>query len=143
MFVEICLHLDDFIGKHAPYANLLIMSQNFQPGDFLVFQLEAGFALLRLLAVDEDEGGKTWHVAAYGDYFPDVDTAETAASNPRGLAVTQKHIALTNRAFESTQVARLSNLALTDDEAAPLNAWRADADREVSDRSVRLMLGLR
>ena len=23
------------------------MSQNFQPGDFLVFQLEAGFALLR------------------------------------------------------------------------------------------------
>jgi hypothetical protein len=119
------------------------MSQNFQPGDFLVFQLEAGFALLRLLAMDEGESGKTWHVAAYGDLFPDVDTAEAAASSPESLAVSQKHMALTNRAFESTQVARIANIPVTDDEISCLAKWRTDDNREVSDRSVRLMLGLR
>jgi hypothetical protein len=119
------------------------MSQSFQPGDYLVFQLEAGFALLRLLAIDEGESGKTWHVAAYVDLFPDVETAEAAASVPERLAVSGQHMALTNRAFESTQVARIANIALTDDETSGLDKWRTDDTREVSDRSVRLMLGLR
>lgn len=143
LFVESYIHLLDFIGKPPAYANLLTMSQNFQPGDFLVFQLEAGFALLRLLDVDEGDSGKVWHLAAYGDLFPDVDTAEAASSVPIKLTQSNLHIALTNRAFESTQVARISHIPLTEKELEPLSAWRNDGIREVSDRSVRLMLGLR
>lgn len=119
------------------------MSQNFQPGDFLVFQLESGFALLRMLAVDEVEGQKVWHVAAYGDFFPDVDSAESSINEPQRLTVSNQHIALTNRAFESTQVAKIATVPLTEPDMRPLIDWRRDPDREVSDRSVRLMLGLR
>ena len=119
------------------------MSQNFQPGDFLVFQLEAGFALLRLLAVDETEGEKTWHVAGYSDFFLDVDSAETASAEPAKLAISNPHMALNNRAFEATQVAKISNVALVEHELAPLDEWRNIPDHEVSDRSVRLMLGFR
>ncbi|HVF47629.1 MAG TPA: hypothetical protein VNA17_08700 [Pyrinomonadaceae bacterium] len=119
------------------------MSQQFQPGDFLIFQLEAGFALLRLLAIDEVNGGRTWHVAAYEDFFPDVDRAEIAAQNPKRLRRGAGHLALTNRAFESTQVARIANLPLDEDELIPLLEWRNDPARSVSDRSVRLLLGFR
>jgi len=119
------------------------MSQNFQPGDFLVFQLESGFALLRLLAADDTDGAKIWHIAAYGDFFADVESAETAAIAMESLSVANPHIALTNRAFESTQVARIANVPLKDDELAPLSVWRSDPDRQTSDRSVRLMLGIR
>lgn len=119
------------------------MSVNFQSGDFLVFQLEAGFAVLRLLALDETKTGKVWHVRAYGDFFPDVEQAEAASADPLSIAVTTPHIALTNRAFESTQVAKILNAPLTDDEIEPLTQWRNDPNRLVSDRSVRLMLGLR
>ena len=119
------------------------MSQNFQPGDFLVFQLEAGFALLRLLAIDEVEGDRVWHVIGYGDFFLDVDTAETASATPASLSLNNPHIALTNRAFESTQVAKIANVPLTDEELAPLKNWQDDENSEVSDRSVRLMMGLR
>ncbi len=119
------------------------MSQNFQPGDFLVFQLEAGFAMLRLLAVEHEEGGKTWHVAAYDDFFPDVETAEAGAADARVLSLSKAHIALTSRAFESTQVARILNVPLTEREVEPLNSWRSDPNRKVFDRSVRLLLGLR
>lgn len=119
------------------------MSQNLQPGDFLVFQLESGFALMRLLAMDEDEGGKTWHVAAYGDFFPDVESAEAATARPESLGPGNPHLALTNRAFESTQVAKIASIPLTARETEPLTTWKKDPDRQVSDRSVRLMLGLR
>ena len=50
---------------------------------------------------------------------------------------------LTNRAFESTQVARIANSSLTSEELAPLDKWRADPEGNISDRSIRLMLGLR
>ena len=119
------------------------MSQDLKAGDFLVFQLEAGFGLLRLLAIDESDGAKTYHLAAYNEFFPDVDTAEAAAANPSGLSVSSSHLALTERAFESTQVARIGNSSVTDDEAGLLSRWRTGEAREISDRSVRLMLGLR
>ena len=119
------------------------MSQDLKAGDFLVFQLEAGFGLLRLLGVDEADGVKTFHLAAYNEFFPDVDTAEAAASNPGSLSVSSAHLALTERAFESTQVARIGNSSVTDDEDQRLSAWRTSGDGEISDRSVRLMLGLR
>ena len=119
------------------------MPQNFQPGDFLVFQLEAGFALLRLLGIDEVEVDRVWHVIGYGDFFLDVDTAEIASATPASLSLNNPHIALTNRAFESTQVAKIANVPLTDEELEPLNIWRNDENHKVADRSVRLMMGLR
>lgn len=115
------------------------MLQSFQPGDFLVFQLEAGFALLRVLAIDED----AWHVAAYDELFADVESAETAANAPENLNVSSLHIALTKRAFESTQVAKIANCYLKQSELAALNKWRDDPNREIADRSIRLLLGLR
>jgi len=119
------------------------MSQNFQPGDFLIFQLESGYALLRLLGIHEDGEKKTWHVAAYGDLFPDVEFAESAITNPSALTVASPHTALTTRAFESTQTARLGNVSLTESELTPFTEWQRNPDRQVSDRSIRLILGLR
>ena len=119
------------------------MSQDLVAGDFLVFQLEAGYGLLRLLAVDENGDKKIWHIAAYGDLFPDVDSAETAAIGANSLQLSHPHLALTDRAFESTQVARIANADLEAEEVAPLLKWRSTPDQAVSDLSVRLMLGLR
>lgn len=119
------------------------MPQELNSGDFLVFQLEAGFALLRVLGREDSEEGTTWHVAAYSDFYPDVESAEAATSAPQDLRLSAGHLALTDRAFASTQVARLTNRDLTDDELQPLNEWRADANRTVHDRSIRLLLGLR
>jgi len=136
--------VNDFTAKLFEYANLDIMSQqDLEAGDFLVFQLESGFALLRLLAIDDIDGNKIWHVAAYRDFFPDVDNAEAATVAPEHLTISTLHLALTDRAFVSTQVARIANVRLTEQELKPLNEWRDDPERELSDRSVRLLLGLR
>lgn len=116
-----------------------LMSQTFQPGDFLVFQLEAGFGLLRVLAIDE----YVWHVAAYGDFFADVESAEATANEPSKLTVSSSHFAITQRAFDSTQVARIAHRELRTDELEALKVWREDPSREVSNRSIRLLLGLR
>lgn len=117
------------------------MQHGLTPGDFLVFQLESGFALMRLLRVDESDG--VFHVAVYGDFFPDVDTAEALIENRASFSVHSAHIALTTRAFESTQVAAIGNVPLVDYELEHLNAWKSGSERDVSDRSVRLMLGIR
>lgn len=119
------------------------MPQEFAPGDFLVFQLEAGFGLLRMLGSEDDDGDKVWHLAAYRDLFLDVDSAENASKDPESLTVELPHVALTNRAFESTQVARISNSPIDESHAALVNDWQADASRQVHDRSIRLLLGLR
>jgi len=119
------------------------MSQEFQPGDFLIFQLESGFGLLRFLANTERDGEKIWHLAAYNDLFLDADSVDRGLANPEKLSVSQPHLALTTRAFESTQVAGMGNLPLADSDLIALDAWVADKNAEVSDRSVRLLLGLR
>ena len=119
------------------------MSQTFQAGDYLVFQLEAAFGLLRVLAVDEVDGARIWHLAAYGDFFPDVETAEASITKGRSLPVSIRHMALTDRAFESTQVARIANVDLDANDIQAVREWRNSSDRHVSDRSVRLLLGLR
>lgn len=119
------------------------MLQEFEPGDVLVFQLESGYALLRVLALDTSEREVIWHVAAYSDLFLDVESAEAALPGLENMSLSSPHIALTNRAFESTQVARIANVALTDKDTAALMSWRSLPEGEVSDRSVRLMLGLR
>lgn len=119
------------------------MSQNFQPGDFLIFQIESAYGLLRVLAIEENENETVWHLAAYNEMFLDIDSADAALENSRSLTVSKPHLALTNRAFESTQVARMKNEPLTGEELTFFENWKNNPTREVSDRSVRLMLGLR
>lgn len=119
------------------------MSQDFKPGDYLLFQIEAAYGLLRLLAIEDEPRGRIWHLAAYEDMFLDPDSAETAIENPRSLKISLPHAALTNRAFEATQTARMKNEPLTDQDLAPLVKWKEDPSAEVSDRTVRLLLGLR
>ena len=117
------------------------MSYPFNPGDDLIFQLESGFGLLRVLAVEGEGSGTVWHLLAYDDFFPDVEAAEAAlAATP--LPVRKPHMALTNRAFERTPAARLGNRPVNEDELAAYNDW-LNSDRVVSDRSALLMLGIR
>lgn len=119
------------------------MEHRFKAGDFLFFQLESGFALIRLLGIDGVGEVTIWHLCTYNELFPDVERLETAASMPNTLTVSIPHIALTNRAFESTQVAEIGNLPVTEKELGLVNAWKSDPEREVSDLSIRLLTGLR
>lgn len=112
------------------------------PGDDLIFQLESGFGLLRVLAVDGEGAETIWHLLAYDEFFPDVESAELRLAQGDPLPVRQPHLALTNRAFERTPTARLGNRPITDDELVAYNAW-LNSDRLVSDRSALLMLGIR
>ena len=119
------------------------MAHHFTPGDDLVFQLESGLGLLRILAV-EGEGRETvWHLLAYEEFFPDVEAAEAALSQPGALHIRNAHMALTDRAFERTPAARLGNRPLTEEELAGLHKWEQSEDRIVSDRSALLLLGIR
>ena len=118
------------------------MSQHFEPGDDLIFQLESGFGLLRVIAIDEQNGKSIWHLMAYEELFPDVESAERALAEPSTLHVRKNHMALTERAFERTPAARLGNRPVTEQERAEYVKWMESA-REVSDRSALLMLGLR
>jgi len=111
-------------------------------GDYLVFQLEAGFGMLRLLAVDESNGDFVWHVTAYSNLFPSVEAAEESIVGC-DLKKSIEHVALTNRAFESTQVSAVANLPVTSEENAQVDERRMSADQPVSDRSIRLLMGLR
>lgn len=118
------------------------MSQIFAAGDDLVFQLESGFGLLRVIAIDERETDRTWHLMAYEELFPDVESAERALGDPASLHIRKDHMALTTRAFERTPAARLGNRPVTDSERAAYLKWFA-SNGKVSDRSALLMLGLR
>ena len=114
----------------------------FAPGDDLIFQLESGFGLLRVLAIDGEGSETIWHLLAYDEFFPDVESAELALAQPVPLPVRQPHMALTNRAFERTPAARLGNRPVTDSELDAYRAW-LNSNRDVSDRSALLMLGIR
>lgn len=118
------------------------MAQAFVAGDNLLFQLESGFGLLRVIAVDVKEGTITWHLMAYEELFPDVESAERALSQPSSLHTRKQHMALTDRAFERTPAARLSNHPVTENERGGYEDWLKSGG-EVSDRSALLMLGLR
>ncbi len=115
---------------------------SFEAGDYLIFQIESGYGLLRLLAVETDELGEhVWHILTYNELFMDIEFAEMAIEN--SLTVNIPHVALTNRAFESTQVAKMENKSLSSDELEAYVQWKTDPNREISDRSIRLMIGLR
>jgi hypothetical protein len=118
------------------------MAQQFAPGDDLVFQLESGLGLLRVIAV-EGEGAETvWHLLAYDEFFPDVESAERALGGPGPLTIRNAHMALTDRAFERTPAARLGNRPVQEEELAGYRNWLA-SERKVSDRSALLLLGIR
>ena len=121
---------------------LMSMGQQFDSGDDLIFQLESGFGLLRVIAVEETDSGTVWHLMAYEELFPSVEAAENALSGPEALHIRKAHMALTNRAFERTPAARLGNRPVTAEERAGYQQWIEDGGR-VSDRSALLMLGLR
>jgi len=116
--------------------------RDLSPGDFLVFQLEAGFGLLRILAIDQQDGEFVWHLTAYSNLFPSVEAAEESIVGC-DLKKDIEHVALTNRAFESTQTSAVANLPVTSEENAIVDKWRDTADQPVSDRSIRLLMGLR
>lgn len=118
------------------------MPHQFAPGDDLIFQLESGLGLLRILAI-EGEGAETiWHLLAYDEFFPSVEAAEAALTQPGLLNIRKAHMALTDRAFERTPAARLGNRPLTEEELAAFRQWKSD-DGRVSDRSALLQLGIR
>ena len=117
--------------------------QDFEAGDDLIFQLESGYGLLRVLKVEERAGfGVVWHLLAYEELFPDVEAAEAALQTPATLHVREAHMALTERAFERTPAARLGNRPVTEEELSGYRKW-LEGDPTVSDRSALLMLGLR
>lgn len=119
------------------------MSQNFQAGDFLIFQIESGYGLLRLLNIEATANDTVWHLKAYNEMFLDIEMADAALENHQNLTVSIPHIALTNRAFESTQVARMQNQPLHTDDLQSFEVWKNSDNPEIFDRSIRLMLGLR
>jgi hypothetical protein len=118
------------------------MSEQFAPGDDLIFQLESGYGLLRVMAIDERDGKRVWHLSAYEELFGDVESAERALASPGTLHLRKNHMALTDRAFERTPAARIGNRPVTDGEMRMYEDWHHNGG-QVSDRSALLMLGLR
>jgi hypothetical protein len=119
------------------------MAHQFAPGDDLIFQLESGLGLLRVLAI-EGEGPETvWHLLAYEEFFPSVEAAEAAIAEPDSLSIRNAHMAMTDRAFERTPAARLGNRPIKQEELAGYREWKQSETRRVSDRSALLLLGIR
>jgi hypothetical protein len=118
------------------------MPQTFEIGDDLVFQLESGYGLLRVLAKQGENFNTVWHLLAYEELFPSVEAAEEAVA--RGsLRVRNAHFAVTDRAFERTPAAKLGNRSISEEELTAYKNWLASTDRVVHDRSALLILGLR
>jgi hypothetical protein len=123
------------IDQHMPHQ--------FAPGDDLIFQLESGLGLLRILAIDGESAETVWHLLAYEEFFPSVEAAEAALAQPDSLHIRKAHMALTDRAFERTPAARLGNRPITEKELAAYREWEKSDTRKVSDRSALLLLGIR
>ena len=118
------------------------MSQNFEAGDFLIFQLESGYGLLRILAINIDENGeKIWHLSGYNELFPDYEYAEVALNTPENLTINLSHVALTNRAFERTPASRIGNFILKETELEAYTIWKNSESRLIEDRSALQLMG--
>jgi hypothetical protein len=118
------------------------MSQNFKPGDFLIFQIESGFGLLKLIGISGSQEDPVWHLRAFNELFLEIDTAEMAANSHEQLTVGMKHAALTNRAFLATQVAILKSDVISEEESAIVSDWIGQSLKP-TDSPIRLLLGLR
>jgi hypothetical protein len=118
------------------------MALSYGAGDDLVFQMESGFGLVRVLASEGEGQGAVWHILVYYDFYPDVEAAEAALASGRALDVREPHLALTEHAFEKTPAARLANRPVAEEELEALRRWRQEGGK-VHDRSLLLMLGMR
>jgi hypothetical protein len=118
------------------------MALVYEPGDDLVFQVESGFGLMRVLAREGEGPGTIWHILIYSDFYPDVETADAALASGREFETREPHLALTEHAFEKTPAARLGNRTVNTTELEALEHWR-EARGAVQDRSVLLLLGMR
>ena len=126
----------------AQVITMLGMTDGFAPGDILVFQIESGYGLMKVIGTDPSASGTIWHVKAYRDLFMDVETADAAAASSGSLATEISHAALTDRAFESTQVSVMAREPVSGEEETAVNTWRTNGG-ETTDRSIRLLMGLR
>ena len=113
------------------------------PGDFLVFQLESGFGLVRLQAIEGDDPNQIVHLAVYEEFFPDVEAAENRIAEAQSLRFREAHLALTSRAFERTPAAMLGKAPLTEEELTGYREWQSSANHQIFDRSLLLLLGMR
>ncbi|HKG15280.1 MAG TPA: hypothetical protein VKB12_18290 [Pyrinomonadaceae bacterium] len=118
------------------------MALVYEPGDDLVFQVESGFGLIRVLAREGEGRGRVWHILVYRDFYPDVESADAALASGRELEAREPHLALTEHAFEKTPAARLGNRPVNINELEALERWR-ETRGGVQDRSVLLLLGMR
>ena len=118
------------------------MALSYAAGDDLVFQIESGFGLVRVLASEGEGADVVWHILVYYEFYPDVESAEAALASARALAVREPHFALTEHAFEKTPAARLGNRPIAEGELEALQRWRSEGG-PVHDRSLLLMLGMR
>jgi hypothetical protein len=118
------------------------MALSYAPGDDLVFQMESGFGLLRVLGSEGEGQGAAWHVLVYHEFYPDVESAEAALASGRELEVRRDHLALTEHAFEKTPAARLGNRPVAERELEAIRRWEQSGG-VVQDRSVLLLLGMR
>ena len=118
------------------------MALVYEPGDDLVFQVESGFGLMRVLAREGDGPETVWHILIYTDFYPDIESADAALASGRELETREPHLALTEHAFEKTPAARLGNRPVNTRELEALERWR-EARGSVQDRSVLLLLGMR
>ena len=118
------------------------MALVYEPGDDLVFQVESGFGLMRVLAREGEGRASVWHILVYRDFYPDVESAEAALASGRELDTREPHLALTEHAFEKTPAARLGNRAVGPHELEALERWR-ELRGEAQDRSVLLLIGMR
>ena len=119
------------------------MARDFKDGDVLIYQLESGYGLLKILAIDGNQDETIWHIAAFEDFFLDAETADLALQTPDEMGYSVPHLALTNRAFESTQTSKMTNFPVSQIEQNIVQAWRDAGNRQIHDRSIRLMLGYR
>jgi len=119
------------------------MAHQFAPGDDLIFQLESGLGLLRVLTIEGEGVDTVWHLLAYEEFFPSVEAAEAAIATPGSLSIRNAHMAMTDRAFERTPAARLGNRPIKEEELAGYRKWQQSETRKVSDRSALLLLGIR
>lgn len=119
------------------------MAHQFAPGDDLIFQLESGLGLLRVLAVEGAGAETVWHLLAYEEFFPNAEAAEAALVNPGSLSIRNPHMAMTDRAFERTPAARLGNRPVNEEELNGYREWQRSETQKVSDRSALLLLGIR
>jgi hypothetical protein len=118
------------------------MALVYEPGDDLVFQVESGFGLMRVLARDGEGPETVWHILVYMDFYPDVEAADAALASGSEMEAREPHLALTEHAFEKTPAARLGNRPVHARELEALERWR-EAQGKVQDRSVLLLLGMR